>query len=338
MAGAMETFHPSYTDIHENSPADIDVKPELPNYSPPTNSNRTDPASANPTSTTPTPPDIGNLPPTSVIPQSEDLQTEPNPLLVDMVESPNTQSNPAATPDEIELSDEMLNQLLAESTPIPQAQQAQQDIISADDAEKKTVYPIWIHKADYRPITREEGDALKSDMMKNFLALARSGELTIDFRFTSKFSDLQSGKMKLTSESPQAAEAIKRILSCMPFWRVLAAEDLSTQEGKTFWTFCPSVCQDFVLENSLNELIRAHTGWFLEQNDIRTALPPKKIKETTNHLCYLFLSYKAQRYFHYFNWKISLLGCTLKLQEYGEKRDSTPTLTKDNSPQDLVQS
>ena len=176
--------------------------------------------------------------------------------------------------------------------------------------------------------------------MKNFLSLARTGDLTIDFRFTSKFADLQSGKMKLTSESPEAAEAIKRILSCMPFWRVLAAEDLSTQEaeGKTFWTFCPSVCQDFVLDNSLNELIRAHTGWFLEQNEIRTAHPPKKIKETNNHVCYLFLSYKAQRNFQYFKWKISLLGCTLKLQEYGEKRDSTPTLTKDNSTQELVNS
>ena len=88
---------------------------------------------------------------------------------------------------------------------------------------------------------------------------SRNGDLTIDFRFTSKFSDLQSGKLKLTSESPEAVEAIKRILAIMPFWRVLSAEDLNTQEGKTFWMFCPLVCYKFV-----TELIRAHTGWFLE--------------------------------------------------------------------------
>ena len=249
-----------------------------------------------------------------------------------------TPHSPPPQENEIELPEDLLKDMLAESSPQQHEQPEQTDDDPANATDKKTVYPVWIHKADYRPISQKESDSLKCDMMKNFLSLARNGELTIDFRFTSKFSDLQSGKLKLTSESPEAAEAIKRILTILPFWRVLSAEDLNTQEGKTFWMFCPPVCHEFVTDNSLNELIRAHTGWFLEDNDVRTALPPKIIKDTRNHLCYIFLSYKAQRYFMYFKWKISLLGCTLKLQEYGEMRDTTPTLTKDNSPQDLVQS
>lgn len=63
-----------------------------------------------------------------------------------------------------------------------------------------------------------------------------------------QISEIQSGKMKLTSKSPEAAEAIKRILSIIPFWRVLAAEDLNTQESMTFWMFCPSVCHEFVTD------------------------------------------------------------------------------------------
>ena len=90
------------------------------------------------------------------------------------------------------------------------------DPVNATD--KKTVYPIWIHKADYCPISQEESDSLKCNMMKNFLSLARNGDLTIDFRFTSKFSDLQSGKLKLTSESAEAIKRILAIMACVVPW------------------------------------------------------------------------------------------------------------------------
>ena len=166
---------------------------------------------------------------------------------VDLFEPPNThaplmdeqeiQLNPAAPKNEIEHPDEILNDLLAESSPNHQVHQVQmqRDSQATDDSEKKAVVnPIWIHKADNKPITREECESLKCDMMRNFLSLARNGDLTIDFRFTSKFGDLKSGKMKLTSEFPEAAEAIKQILANMPFWKLLTAEDLKTQEGKTF--------------------------------------------------------------------------------------------------------
>ena len=238
----------------------------------------------------------------------------------------------------IELPDNLLEEMIAEST-TPQPQQTSSPDLQADQtAKEKKTYPVWIHKADFSPISQQECDALKTDLMKNFLTLAREGELKIDFRFTSKWSDIKSGKIKLTSECPESADAIRMVLANIPYWRVLSADDLDSQEGKTFWVFCPSVCFDFVRDNSLNELIRAHTGWFLEVNDVKTSLPPKRIKETNNHLCYIFLSYKAQVYFKYFNWRISLLGCTLKLQQYGDKRDTTPTLTKDDSPTDLVTS
>ena len=141
--------------------------------------------------------------------------------------------------------------------------------------------------------------------------------------------------IELTSESPEAADAIRMVLANILYWRVLSANDLTPRREKTFWVFCPAVCVDFVQDNSLNELIRAHTGWFLEVNDVKTSLP-KRIEETNNHLCYLFLSYKAQLNFKYFNWRISLLGCTHKLQQYGDQRNTTPTLTKDNSLKNLV--
>ena len=206
------------------------------------------------------------------------------------------QFNPAAPKNEIKHPNEILNDLLAESSPNHQVHQVQRDNQATDDSEKKAVvYPIWIHKADYKPITQEEYKSLKCDMMRNFLSLARNGDLTIDFRFTSKFPDLKSGKMKLTSESPEAAEAIKQILAHMPFWKVLAAEDLNKQEGKTIWVFCPAVCHNFLLENSLNELIRSLTGWFLEPNDIKPPSHPKKSKiHPTTFATYLFLSCKAQ--------------------------------------------
>ena len=137
--------------------------------------------------------------------------------------------NPLLPVDVIEPPEELLNDMIAESSPNQQNQQGQMDVHAGNNAEKKPLHPIWIHKADYRPITQEECDSLKCDMMKTFLSLARNGELTIDFRFTSRFSDLQSGKIKLTSESLEAAEAIKLILSSTPFWKVLAADDLNTQ-------------------------------------------------------------------------------------------------------------
>ena len=148
MDGTMETFHPSPSDTNENSLADIDAKPKLSNYSPPTNSIREDPASTTPTSTTPTSPENGISPPTAVIPQTEDLQLDPNPLVADMAESPHTQSNLATTQTRSsprEFSQEEIDELLAENSPA-ETSPAENSTQSNSGTRR---FPIWIHKKNF---------------------------------------------------------------------------------------------------------------------------------------------------------------------------------------------
>ena len=84
------------------------------------------------------------------------------------------------------------------------------------------------------------------------------------------------------------------------------------------------ILSKFVVDGTLCELVRAHTGYYLEQDDVTRYLPPKPIKETKCHIFFLKLSPKAELYFRHYKWTIALLGCSMKLVEDGQPRGSTP--------------
>jgi hypothetical protein len=70
----------------------------------------------------------------------------------------------------IDLPDDLLEEMIAEAA-TPQPQQTSSPDQQADQTAKvKRTYPVWIHKADFRPISQQECDALKTDLMKNFLS------------------------------------------------------------------------------------------------------------------------------------------------------------------------
>ena len=245
---------------------------------------------------------------------------------VDM--NPATPSVPHNAAD-VTLPGEDLNSLLEEATG--------PGLHPAAPEQRSKTYPIWIYKTNFRSITTDERDGLNVLMLTRFLDLARKGEMVIEFRITSNYQDLSSGKLKIATENPNAIIAIKRLLQDLDDWGVLGPDDLSTTEGQAFWTFSPPVLQSFIQSNTLCELILAHTGGFLEQHDIRTFLPARRIKDSNNcYLSYIFLTYKAQIYFQHFNWKVALIGSTLTLTPYGAPRGTTHTITKDPSPPDLV--
>ena len=232
---------------------------------------------------------------------------------------------------DVTLPGEDLNSLLVEATGpslLP---------VAPEPRNKLPTYPIWIYKANFRAITNDERDGLNVLMLTRFLDMARKGEMVVEFRITSNYQDLSSGKLKIATENPYAIDAVKRLLEDLDDWRVLGPDDLSTTEGQAFWTFSPPVLQTFIQSNTLCELILAHTGGFLEPQDLRTFLPARKIKESNNcYLSYIFLTYKAQIYFQHFGWKVALIGSTLSLTPYGAPRGTTPSITKDPSPPDLI--
>ena len=45
-------------------------------------------------------------------------------------------------------------------------------------------------------------------MLTRFLDLARKGEMVVEFRITSNYQDLSSGKLKIATENPNALKCL----------------------------------------------------------------------------------------------------------------------------------
>ena len=257
-----------------------------------------------------------------------------------MAESPDTQSNPAATHTRSsprEFSQEEIDELLAENSP---AEISPAGISPAENSTQSNSgtrrFPIWIHKKNFSAISDSEAASLQQTLLTEFIRRSKDG-LEVDLRFTSKQIDLKSGNIKMLSENENTPTVLKTLLNNSNIWEVLGPEDLASSEGQVLWLFCPPVLYDYVKNNSLCEVLCLHTGKFLDVTDIRTQFPPKYIKDSQASICFLFLSYKAQRYYEYFNWHVSLICCTLKLTPFNEPRGTRPTITKDTSPNILVE-
>lgn len=78
----------------------------------------------------------------------------------------------------------------------------------------------------------------------------------------------------MLSENENAPTVLKTLLNNSNLWEVLGLEDLASTEGQALWLFCPPVLHDYVKSNSLCEVLRLHTGKFLDETDIRTQFPP----------------------------------------------------------------
>ena len=233
-----------------------------------------------------------------------------------------------------EFSQEEIDELLAESSTASNNAAENNTATQSNSGTKR--FPIWIHKKNFSCISDTEAFSLQQTLLSEFVRRSKDG-LEIDLRFTSKQIDLKSGKIKMLSENENAPTVIKTLLNNSNLWEVLGPEDLASTEGQVLWLFCPPVLHDYVKSNSLCEVLRLHTGKFLDETDIRTQFPPKYIKDTQASICFLFLSYKAQRYYEYFNWHVSLICCTLKLTPFNEPRGTKPIITKDTSPSILVE-
>ena len=209
--------------------------------------------------------------------------------------------------------------------------------LQSEESEGKTnntsKFTIWIHKNNFHCITQDERDMFQEKIMIKYLAAARAGR-HLDLRITTNFSDLDSGKIKMVTENRESIEAIRTLLD--EGWHLLSPEDLSTSEGQAFWVFCPNSLTHFIQTDTLLELLRAHTGNFLEKDDLRMILPPKKAKDNRGHIAYIFGSYKAQVYYKHFKWRMTLIGCSLKLTPYGQPKGTIPKLSRDPSPMALV--
>ena len=156
----------------------------------------------------------------------------------------------------------------------------------------------------------------------------------MDLKITSSYSVLESGKLKIVTENPDTIDTVRSLLD--DNWSLLSPEDLTTSAGQAFWTFSPASLNYFVTTDSILELFKAHSGNFLEENDICYLLPPRKTRDKRCYILYPFLSYKAQLYYSHCRWSIQLIGCALKLTPYGQPRGTSPSFTRDNTPSELV--
>ena len=192
-------------------------------------------------------------------------------------------------------------------------------------------YSCWLYKRDFKQISQAEADNIENKILRVFLQKARKGELMINVCNESKEADLKAGKLKLALESPKACEFIKELLVDDLTWVLLAPEELSTEAGQAFWVICPPSLKDFVSNNTFCELIliQDHTGFFLDDSDVTEFLPPKVIMEDS-YIYYLFLSFKAQKYFEFFGWVIAFTGCTLNLTRFDQATlGTTPSIKMD---------
>ena len=140
--------------------------------------------------------------------------------------------------------------------------------------------------------------------------------------------------MKLTQLPRSVQSTIRSLLD--EGWQLLSPEDLTTSAGQALWVFCPNALTYFIQSITFLELLRAHKGNFLEKDDLRMILPPKKTKDNRCQIAYIFGSFKAQMYYKNSNWSIALIGCLLKLTPYGKPKGTIPKLTRDPSPMAIV--
>jgi hypothetical protein len=108
--------------------------------------------------------------------------------------------------------------------------------INTQSNSRTSRFPTWIHTKNFAPITEAEATTLKQQLFAEFINRLKTGHLAIDFRFTSKHVDLNSGKIKLVSEKDRAPVVIKELLEGDDLWEVLGPEDLSSSEGQVLTT------------------------------------------------------------------------------------------------------
>ena len=139
----------------------------------------------------------------------------------------------------------------------------------------------------------------------------------------SNFCDIKGSKLSIKSKNLATINFVKEVISSTETYITVDRMDLP---GIRVKLLLPQWCESLIAANKVIDVILIHHP-SLDRESITQYQPPKTL-DNKSFVYYMTLNYDAQKYFAEREWKLHLIGITIKICD-ADTRKEAPSLQED---------